>query len=58
MLPIGEQGEALFELPGRKPRFRHVPVALLDGIIGALSTVGRLAPSLADKAELARIGRY
>jgi len=67
VLPIGgpgeaitprQQGEVLFELLGRKPRFRHVPVALLDGIIGALGAVGRLAPSVADKAELARIGRY
>nr|WP_294514812.1 hypothetical protein [uncultured Rhodopila sp.] len=67
VLPIGgpgeaitprQQGEALFELLGRKPRFRHMPVALLDGIIGALSAVGRVATSLADKAELARIGRY
>jgi divinyl chlorophyllide a 8-vinyl-reductase len=67
VLPIGgpgeaitprEQGEALFAVLGRKPRFRRVPVALLDGIIAALSVAARLAPSLADKAELARIGRY
>ena len=67
VLPIGgpgeaitprQQGEALFALLGRAPRFRHVPVALLDGIVGALSIAARLAPSLADKAELARIGRY
>jgi divinyl chlorophyllide a 8-vinyl-reductase len=67
VLPIGgpgeaitprQQGEALFAVLGRKPRFRHVPVALLDVIIGALSVAARLAPSLADKAELARIGRY
>jgi divinyl chlorophyllide a 8-vinyl-reductase len=35
-----------------------VPVALLDGIICALSLAGRVVPSLTDKAELARIGRY
>jgi divinyl chlorophyllide a 8-vinyl-reductase len=35
-----------------------VPVALLDVIIGALGTAGRLVPALAQKAELARIGRY
>jgi divinyl chlorophyllide a 8-vinyl-reductase len=67
VLPIGgpgqaitprQQGEALFTLLGRKPRFRQVPVALLDGIIGALTTAGFLLPSHADKAELARIGRY
>jgi divinyl chlorophyllide a 8-vinyl-reductase len=67
ILPIGgpgaaitprEQGEALFAALGREPRFRRVPVALLDGIIGALSLAARLAPSLTEKAELARIGRY
>jgi len=67
VLPIGgpgeaitprQQGEMLFALLGREPRFRHVPVALLDGIVGALSVAGRVVPSLADKAELARIGRY
>jgi divinyl chlorophyllide a 8-vinyl-reductase len=67
ILPIGgpgeaitprQQGEALFALLGRKPRFRQVPVALLDAIIAGLSAAARLAPSLAEKAELARIGRY
>ena len=67
VLPIGgpgaaitprQQGEALFALLGRKPHFRQVPVALLDGIIAALGAAARLVPSLADKAELARIGRY
>jgi divinyl chlorophyllide a 8-vinyl-reductase len=67
ILPIGgpgpaitplEQGEHLFKLIGRKPRFRHVPPALLDCIVWSLASLGRVAPSLADKAELARIGRY
>lgn len=67
VLPIGgpgealtprQQGEMLFELLGQPPRFRQVPVALLDTIIGVLATLGRLVPALAAKAELARIGRY
>jgi divinyl chlorophyllide a 8-vinyl-reductase len=67
ILPIGgpgpaitprEQGEALFRLTGREPRFRHVPVGMLDAIIAVLGTLGRLSPRLRDKAELARIGRY
>lgn len=67
VLPIGgpgpaitprDQGEALFALLGRPARFRQVPVAMLDGIIATLSTLGRVAPSLRAKAELARIGRY
>ncbi len=67
ILPIGGpgeaitprvQGEVLFALLGRAPRFRHVPVALLDGVIASLGAAARIVPSLAEKAELARIGRY
>ena len=67
VLPIGGPGEAitpeaqgacLFALLGREPRFTHVPVALLDVIVGVLGTLGRILPALAAKAELARIGRY
>jgi divinyl chlorophyllide a 8-vinyl-reductase len=67
VLPIGgpgpaitprEQGEALFRLLGRPPRFKQVPVALLDGIVAVLGAAGRVLPPLAAKAELARIGRY
>jgi len=67
VLPIGgpgdaitprQQGECLFTLLQQPRRFRHVPVALLDVIIGGLSLAGRLSPALAAKAELARIGRY
>ena len=53
-----QQGEHLFALLGQPPRFKHVPVALLDVIIGVLATLGRAVPALAAKAELARIGRY
>ena len=67
VLPIGgpgeaitsrQQGERLFALLGQPPRFKQVPVKLLDVIIAVLSAAGRLVPALADKAELARIGRY
>jgi divinyl chlorophyllide a 8-vinyl-reductase len=67
VLPIGgpgaaitprQQGERLFALLGRPPRFRQVPVAMLDAAIGVLSAAGRVVPALDGKAELARIGRY
>lgn len=67
ILPIGgpgaaitprQQGEHLFALLGREPRFRRVPVALLDAVVMTLGALGRVSPALADKAELARIGRY
>jgi len=67
VLPIGgpgpaitprRQGEALFELTGRPPRFQQTPLAVFDVIIGGLGLAGRIVPSLAAKAELAKIGRY
>ncbi|KQW42012.1 MULTISPECIES: NAD(P)H-binding protein [unclassified Roseateles] len=67
ILPIGgpgpaltprAQGELLFAALGREPRFKSVPVGLLDAVIATLSALGRIAPQLAEKAELARIGRY
>ncbi|WP_439575412.1 NAD(P)H-binding protein [Phreatobacter sp.] len=67
ILPIGgpgdaitprQQGEHLFRLCGRPPRFRQVPLRLLDTIVGGLGALGHVFPRLADKAELARIGRY
>ncbi|MGB5777850.1 MAG: NAD(P)H-binding protein [Allopontixanthobacter sediminis] len=67
ILPIGgpgraitprEQGEALFAMLGRPPKFRSVPVGFFNVVVGILGTLGRVVPSLAAKAELARIGRY
>ncbi len=67
ILPIGgpgeaitprQQGEHLFALLGRPVRIRQAPVALLGVIVGVLGTLGRVVPALAEKAELARIGRY
>jgi divinyl chlorophyllide a 8-vinyl-reductase len=67
ILPIGgpgeaitprQQGEALFALLGRPPRFQSAPVALLDVVVAGLGALGRIVPPLAEKAELARIGRY
>ena len=67
ILPIGgpgpaitprEQGEALFRMLGQEPKFRQVPLAMMDGIVGVLSPLGRVSPVFREKAELARIGRY
>jgi divinyl chlorophyllide a 8-vinyl-reductase len=67
ILPIGgpgpaitprQQGEKLFELLGKSPRYTHVPVRMMDAIVGVLSLLSRVIPPLADNAEFARIGRY
>ncbi|MEO0385547.1 MAG: NAD(P)H-binding protein [Pseudomonadota bacterium] len=67
VLPIGgpgealtplDQGNALFAAIGKEPRIKHVPLAIISTIIAVLSALGKVVPSLAEKAELARIGRY
>ena len=67
VLPIGgpgpaitplQQGEMLFEALGMSPRFKHVPVGMISTIIAGLTPLGRMSRRLAEKAELARIGRY
>lgn len=67
ILPIGGPGPAITPLDqaallerlfGRPVPVKHVPVALMTGIIALLSTMGTLSPRIAAKAGLARIGRY
>jgi len=67
ILPIGgpgkaitplEQGEMLFELLGRPPKFKKMPIQMFDIIIPILSLLAKLFPKLEDKAEFARIGKY
>lgn len=67
ILPIGgpgpaitprAQGDLLFAALGKTPAYKHVPVGMMTAIIGGLTTLGTIIPSLRKKAELARIGRY
>lgn len=67
ILPIGGPGPAITPLDQaamleqlfRRPvPVRHVPVALMTGIIALLAALGAFTPRLRAKAELARIGRY
>ncbi len=67
ILPIGgpgeaitprEQGDFLFELTGRAPRFRHVSPRLLAHAARWSRPLGNWIPAIAVKSELARIGHY
>ena len=67
VLPIGgpgapitprEQGELLFELTGREPRFRNVPPGMFTVASAILEPLSKLIPPLGAKAEFARIGHY
>jgi divinyl chlorophyllide a 8-vinyl-reductase len=67
ILPVGgpgkaitpiEQGAMLFELLGRPPKFKKMPVQMFDLIIPAVGLLAKIFPKLEDKAEFARIGKY
>ncbi|WP_338244420.1 NAD(P)H-binding protein [Aurantiacibacter hainanensis] len=67
ILPIGgpgsaitprQQGEELFRLLGEEPRFRHMPIKAMDGIVSMLDSAARFSRRATEKAEYARIGRY
>lgn len=67
ILPIGGPGPAITPLDQaamlerlfRRPvPVKHVPVALMTGIIALLSTLGTVSPRFAARAGLAHIGRY
>ncbi|KAK9714407.1 hypothetical protein RND81_06G091800 [Saponaria officinalis] len=67
VLPIGgpgkavtplEQGEILFSLLGKQPKFIKVPIEIMDFAIGVLDFLAKIFPSLEDAAEFGKIGRY
>jgi len=67
VLPIGgsgpaisprEQGELLFKLTGKPPRYRSVPVGMFSVAATVLGALGKLSRRAAEKAEYARIARY
>lgn len=67
ILPVGgpgaaltplEQGEMLFRLLGKEPKFVKVPIGVMDLVLGVLGWVARLVPAAEDAAEFGRIGRY
>jgi len=67
VLPVGgpgpaatprAQGEILFRLLGREPKFQSVPPALFAGFAAGLGAIGRVAPPLAERAAFLRIAHY
>lgn len=67
VLPIGgpgkaltplEQGEMLFKIVGKDPKFIKVPIGIMDFVIGLLDNLSKVFPNLEDAAEFGKIGRY
>ncbi|GLU08329.1 hypothetical protein SLE2022_252470 [Rubroshorea leprosula] len=67
LLPIGgpgkaltplEQGEILFKLLGKEPKFLKMPIGIMDFAIGILDFLVKIFPAMEDAAEFGKIGRY
>ncbi|TCO77750.1 NAD(P)H-binding protein [Chromatocurvus halotolerans] len=67
ILPVGgpgpaitplQQGEMLFRIYEKAPRYTHVPVQLFSVVGAVLWPFAKLSSAAADKAEFARIGRF
>ena len=67
ILPIGgpgpaitpkDQGEMLFSLLGKEPRYQFVSIAFMTAVIAVLAVAGTISTRAANAAEFARIGRY
>ncbi|MEM1050618.1 MAG: NAD(P)H-binding protein [Pseudomonadota bacterium] len=66
-LPIGgpgpaitlkQQGEILFDVAGRKPNFKSVPVWTFDAVARLIGLGAPISKWCAEKAEYARIAKY
>lgn len=53
-----QQGEILFGLLERTPRYRRIPIGLLSLAVNTLSALNRISRRAAPAAEYARIARY
>ena len=67
ILPIGgpgpaltarQQGECLFKILGREPKFTSLPLSIMTGSVALMDALSKVIPPIAPKAELARIGLY
>ena len=57
-ISLKEQGELLFEIADKEPRFTSVPVRLFDAAAYLLSMGAPFSDWFAEKAEYARIAKY
>jgi divinyl chlorophyllide a 8-vinyl-reductase len=57
-MSMKEQGDMIFEILGKEPKFVVAPIGAFDAVIGAFAFLGRWFPGMEDAAELGRIGKY
>lgn len=57
-MTMKEQGDMIFEVLGKEPKFFSAPIGVFDAVIGALEFLGKFFEGAEDAAELGRIGKY
>ena len=57
-MSMKQQGEMLFKILGKEPKYIQAPIGVFDAVINAFAFLGKWFPSLEDSAELGRIGKY
>jgi divinyl chlorophyllide a 8-vinyl-reductase len=57
-MTMKQQGEMIFDILGKEPKFWTAPVGIFDAVIGFLAFFGKFFDGAEDAAELGRIGKY
>ena len=57
-MSMATQGDMIFDIVGKEPKFIKAPIGLFDAIINSLAWLGQFNAGMEDAAELARIGKY
>ena len=57
-MTMKQQGEMIFEILGKQPKYWTAPIGIFDAVIGAFAWFGKFFPGMEDAAELGRIGKY
>ena len=57
-MTMRRQGEMIFDIVGKEPKFWVAPIGLFDAIINTLAFFGKFFEGAEDAAELGRIGKY
>mmetsp|Transcript_6897 Transcript_6897/g.11486 ORF Transcript_6897/g.11486 Transcript_6897/m.11486 type:complete len:363 (+) Transcript_6897:68-1156(+) len=57
-MTMKQQGEMIFDILGKEPKFWTAPIGVFDAVIGAFAFFGKFFQGAEDAAELGRIGKY
>jgi divinyl chlorophyllide a 8-vinyl-reductase len=57
-MTMKKQGEMIFDIIDKEPKFIKAPIGIFDAIIGVFAFFGKFFPNMEDAAELGRIGKY